>query len=61
LRNGCGVRDVHFLKRRLVVSETAAQLGVDHTVGVTKGKKPPDVPVPAFVLDDFEAMRNEAR
>lgn len=47
------VRDVQFLKRRLVISENAVQLGVDHAVGLTKGKKTRDVPVPQFVLDEL--------
>lgn len=46
------VRDVEFLKRRLVFSENAVQLGVDHAVGLTKGRKARSVPVPAFVLDE---------
>jgi integrase len=50
------VRDVSFLKRRLVVSENAVQLGVDHAVGVTKGKKPREVPVPSFVLDELSEL-----
>ena len=33
------VRDIEFLKRRLVVSENAVQLGVNHAVGTTKGGK----------------------
>lgn len=50
------VRDVQFLKRRLRVSENAVQLGVDHAVGITKGKKPREVPVPAFVLDEISKL-----
>lgn len=46
------VRDVEFLKRRLVVSENAVQLGVDHAVGLTKGRKVRSVPLPSFVLDE---------
>ena len=45
------VRDVEFLRRRLSVSENAVQLGVDHAVGPTKGRKARSVPVPGFVLD----------
>lgn len=45
------VRDVQFLRRRLLVSENAVQLGVDHAVGPTKGRTARSVPVPAFVLD----------
>ncbi len=47
------VRDVHFLRRRLHVSENAVQLGVDHAVGETKGREARSVPVPAFVLDEL--------
>jgi integrase len=45
------VRDVQFLRRRLSVSENAVQLGVNHAVGPTKGRKARSVPVPGFVLD----------
>jgi integrase len=45
------VRDVKFLRRRLSVSENAVQLGVDHAVGPTKGRKARSVPVPGFVLE----------
>lgn len=47
------VRDVEFLRRRLSVSENAVQLGVDHAVGPTKGRKGRSVPVPAFVLGEL--------
>jgi integrase len=47
------VRDVEFLKRRLVVAENAVQLGVAHAVGQTKGRKVRSVPVPSFVLDEL--------
>lgn len=47
------VRDVEFLKRRIVVSENAVQIGVDHAVGLTKGRKTRWVPVPSFVLDEL--------
>ncbi|ORV53065.1 integrase [Mycobacterium europaeum] len=47
------VRDVEFLKRRLVVAENAVQLGVDHAVGPTKGRKTRCIPVPSFVLDEL--------
>ena len=45
------VGDVEFLRRRLSVSQNAVQLGVDHAVGPTKGRKARSVPVPEFVLD----------
>jgi integrase len=50
---GLRVRDVEFLRRRLSVSENAVQLGVDHAVGPTKGRKARSVPVPGFVLDEL--------
>lgn len=50
------VRDVEFLRRRLSVSENAVQLGVDHAVGPTKGRKARSVPVPEFVLDELAAL-----
>jgi integrase len=50
------VRDVEFLRRRLSVSENAVQLGVDHAVGPTKGRKARSVPVPAFVLDELSVQ-----
>jgi integrase len=53
---GLRVRDVEFLRRRLAVSENAVQLGVDHAVGPTKGRKARSVPVPGFVLDQLSAQ-----
>lgn len=50
------VKDVEFLKRRLVVEDNAVQLGVEHAVGQTKGKKIRSVPVPAFVLDEIAPL-----
>lgn len=50
------VRDVEFLKRRLVVSDNAVQLGVDHAVGPTKGRATRSVPVPTFVLDELSLL-----
>jgi integrase len=47
------VRDVEFLRRRLMVSENAVQLGVNHAVGPTKGRTARSVPVPTFVLDEL--------
>jgi integrase len=52
---GLRVRDVEFLRRRLLVSENAVQLGVVHAVGPTKGHKARSVPVPQFVLDELSA------
>jgi integrase len=53
---GLRVRDVEFLRRRLSVSENAVQLGVDHAVGPTKGRKARSVPVPTFVLDELSVQ-----
>lgn len=50
------VRDVEFLKRRLVVADNAVQLGVEHAVGQTKGRKIRSVPVPGFVLDELAPL-----
>jgi integrase len=50
------VRDVEFLKRRLVVAENAVQLGVDHAVGPTKGRTVRSVPVPSFVVDELSPL-----
>jgi integrase len=50
------VRDVEFLRRRLSVSENAVQLGVNHAVGPTKGRKARSVPVPAFVLSELSVQ-----
>jgi integrase len=58
---GLRVVDVEFLRRRLLVSETAVQLGVDHAVGPTKGRKARSVPVPAFVLDELSVRTTEQR
>lgn len=50
------VGDVEFLKRRLTVADNAVQLGVDHAVGQTKGRKIRSVPVPSFVLDELAPL-----
>jgi integrase len=49
-------RDVEFLRRRLSVSENAVQIGTQHAVGPTKGRKARSVPVPEFVLDELSAQ-----
>lgn len=54
------VRDIQFLRRRLSVHDNAVQLGVDHAVGQTKGRKERSVPVPQFVLDQL-AVQCEGR
>lgn len=50
------VRDVQFLRRRLSVVENAVQLGVDHSVGVPKGRVSRSVPVPEFVLSQLSPL-----
>lgn len=50
------VRDVEFLRRRLAIHENAVQLGVEHTVGPTKGRTARSVPVPPFVLDELSVQ-----
>jgi hypothetical protein len=42
------------------VSENAVQLGVNHAVGATKGRKARWVPVSTFVLDELSIQcRNQ--
>ncbi len=53
---GLRVHDVEFLRRRLSVHENAVQLGINHAVGPTKGRKARSVPVPAFVLDELSVQ-----
>ena len=50
------VRDVEFLKRRLVVADNAVQLGVEHAVGQTKSRTVRSVPVPSFVLNEIAPL-----
>ncbi|MBF6213817.1 site-specific integrase [Nocardia puris] len=50
------VRDIDFLRRRLVIADNAVQLGVDHALGETKGRKVRSVPVPQFVLDELSVI-----
>jgi integrase len=50
------VCDVQFLRRRLSVYQNAVQLGVNHAVGPTKGRKARSVPVPGFVLDKLSTQ-----
>lgn len=45
------VRDVEFLRRRLVVRDNAVQLGTDFDEKLTKSRKDRSVPVPQFVLE----------
>lgn len=47
------VRDIEFLKRRIMVRDNAVQLGVDYDEGLTKSRKDRSVPVPQFVLDEL--------
>ncbi|PRC42815.1 site-specific integrase, partial [Mycobacterium sp. ITM-2017-0098] len=50
------VKDVGFLRRRLLVHENAVQLGVDHAVGPTKGREARSVPCARFVLDELSVL-----
>lgn len=50
---GLRVRDVEFLRRRLMVSENAVQIGSRHYVGPTKSRKGRSVPVPEFVVAEL--------
>jgi hypothetical protein len=47
------VCDVDFLRRRILVSANAVQLGSTHHVGPTKDRRPRSVPVPEFILEDL--------
>lgn len=44
------VRHVDEVRRRLLVTDNAVQLGVDHAVGDPKDDEPREVPVPRFVM-----------
>jgi integrase len=50
------VSDVQFLRSRLSVHDNAVQLGVDHAVGVTKGRTERSVPVPQFIVDELSVQ-----
>jgi integrase len=50
------VGDVDFLKRRILVSANAVQLGSTHHVGPTKDRRTRSVPVPAFVLEELARL-----
>ena len=50
------VADVDFLRRRVLVSANAVQLGSTHHVGSTKDRRPRSVPVPGFVLEDLSRL-----
>jgi integrase len=47
------VSDVDFLRRRILVSANAVQLGSAHHVGPTKDRRARSVPVPEFVIEDL--------
>jgi integrase len=50
------VRDVEFLRRRIVVRDNAVQLGIDYAEGLTKSRKDRSVPVPQFVHDELSVQ-----
>ena len=47
------VRHVDEVRRRLLITDNAVQLGVDHAVGDPKDDEPREVPVPKFVLAEL--------
>jgi integrase len=47
------VADVDFLRRRIMLSANAVQLGGKHHVGPTKDRRSRSVPVPEFVVEDL--------
>lgn len=47
------VGDVDFVRRRIMISANAVQLGSDHYLGPTKDRRSRSVPVPGFVLEDL--------
>ena len=56
------VVDVDFLRRRLLVSTNAVQLGDAHHVGPTKDRRSCSVTVPAFLIEDLSRLlTSEAR
>lgn len=48
------VRYVDEVRRRLLVTDNAVQLGVEHAVGDPKDDEPREVPVPRFVLAELK-------
>jgi integrase len=48
------VRHVDEVRRRLLVTDNAVQLGVDHAVGDPKDDEPREVPVPKFVMTELK-------
>jgi integrase len=47
------VSDIDFLRRRILLSANAVQLGSTHHVGPTKDRRSRSVPVPQFVLEEL--------
>lgn len=48
------VRHIDEVRRRLLVTDNAVQLGVDHAVGDPKDDEPREVPVPRFVMAELK-------
>jgi integrase len=48
------VRHVDEIRRRLLVTDNAVQLGVDHAVGDPKDDEPREVPMPRFVMTELK-------
>jgi integrase len=50
------VRHVDEVRRRLLVTDNAVQLGVDHAVGGPKDDEPREVPVPKFLMAELKTQ-----
>lgn len=48
------VRHIDEVRKRLLVTDNAVQLGVDHAVGDPKDDEPREVPVPKFLLAEIK-------
>lgn len=50
------VADVEFLRRRILVSSNAVQIGSGYEVGPTKERRARSVPIPLFVLEELSRL-----
>ncbi|WP_050993498.1 tyrosine-type recombinase/integrase [Rhodococcus pyridinivorans] len=57
---GLRVSDLDLLRRRLVVSRNAVEVGSQVLVGTTKSAKDRSIPIPRFLVDDL-AQRCEGK
>jgi integrase len=48
------VRHFDEVRRRLLITDNAVQLGVDHVVGSPKDDEPREVPVPKLVMEELK-------